>query len=317
MRHPLLVVCLALSMVLGVSAAPPATSPADAKQLAFSQAILADVPPQTLKLYERFQSDYTSPKVANARPELVTDLAAAPGGDLCFLDCAMIGGGTWPTITARAQVGTLDTQRTFDKTLSWIHSKDARVRANAVVVLSRFRRTQAIPPLLELLKGSDTFAGAVAARSLGDFNDARIEPALLDAAQGPRQMVANAALASLGRLKSPEGYPLMVDALDQSSPARDSAFGWVASYHNKAAAAVLVQKFVQIEKETSKPSKGTLRAMQFQLQRILAAAEPAVGPMPGPTADAWAAYWAKAEPLLNDNLELKEPTTRASKTAGK
>jgi hypothetical protein len=291
-RKPILAVATAF-----IFAASPATA---------DDALLKNVPPETLKLYQRYLAEYKTPN--NSDPKLVTDLEAAPGGDLCFLDRALQPNGDWPQITARSEVEKLKTPAIYAALIPQLDSDERTRRANAITILATYHDAKLLPKFLDILqKDSSEFPRDAAVQALANFDEPGVEDALLATINDPVPMIAAHAYGSLGGLKSKRAFPLIVAQLHKSqNDVREGFISTVASYHNKEAVGVLLEEFQIHAAKTDEWSQRLREWTHFRLRDCLSEARPILGPWPDQRLDEWQDFWARAQPLLNDNLALKE-----------
>jgi hypothetical protein len=268
---------------------------------------LPEIDPATAALYQRFLAEYKNPN--SSAPALVTDLAAAKDADLCFLNAVDTCPGDWRWCVAREQLGKLNTQRTFEVVAARLKSENRWVREKATGLIGAFRRGETVTLLIEVL-GHEPEAQnrRRAAEALHPFADARAEGSLLKAAREDDLSVAVVAASALGAIRSPDGFKQTVNLLRKVSrdDQYDRAIQAVGEYRSKAAIEVLLQEYQRLLPREDEWADRLRHDVDVILSRLGSVTFESLGPKPD-TLEQWQDWWAQAQPLLTDDLQLKTP----------
>jgi hypothetical protein len=240
-----------------------------------------------------------------------TALAKLPDADLLFLEVAdryqFKRNRTYED--ARKQLGRLSTQRTFDIVVSRLTAVGAGERENAILLVGRYQRPEVAPLLAKLLQHDpDLSVRCCAAENLSGHDGAIAVEALRTAAGDPSLAIAVASVQSLASIDHDKAVELaerlLARPMDRET--RESVIDGLAQCRRKAIVEVLLREYERASGQANDPRKAIPRRFEHVLEQLSAATREQLGARPD-NAEQWRDWWTHAEPLLTDDLRLKEP----------
>jgi hypothetical protein len=232
-------------------------------------------------------------------------LQQVPDADLWFLK-GTDHNGDWVFLLSRAELGKRNTQRTFDALRARLLYGNWSQREHAIWILSAFRRLECVPLLVEVLKrDSNRQVRASAVSALAEYKDNRAEPALLEVLKGDD--LALAAARTLGMMNSNAAFDSVVKLLDRiyDDPEREGVLEAIRAYRRKAVVPLLIAEYEELSKRDDGWGKRLAHGVEITLVEYARLTAEMLGPPPD-TIEQWREWWAQAEPLLSDDLKLKD-----------
>ncbi|CAN5394682.1 hypothetical protein BH10PLA1_BH10PLA1_08150 [soil metagenome] len=263
----------------------------------------ADLPPATAKAYEAFKAKDQNPVYGDA--SILANLAAAKDADLCFLDFASAhrGAHDYRFLACVAQLGKLNTDRTFKQLMDMLEANDSSTRTVAIDLLADWHRPEAVTALLPHLHAKDGWERSAAVYTLAKYQDPHIDPAIFELFDDEQSGLAARLVLSTRQCEA--AYEKFLEVL-RISPDDEHAFANVAAYHRLRSVEALLVAIRALEAKGGSPRR-VLEVAYLRLSECLADALPALGEYPDDTAEQWTDYWERVKPLVDDHLRPKHP----------
>jgi hypothetical protein len=248
---------------------------------------------------------------------LVDKIMAASDGDMCFLKVidAQESKHSIAYCIAVDQLGKLNTQRTFDLLAKRLKSSNWSERQNTIYELHVFKRPECVTLLVGIL--SNDPMGQIrfrAAEALVDFKDPQAEPELLKAVSDENGPAQDPAALALATMNSKAGLEPTIRLLRRARTHgekgnEEGAILAVGTYQKKIAVHELLDEY-EFLLSAKDPRDGWTKRLTHDVENMLidhaVVTSKLLGPNPD-TLEQWKDWWAQAEPLLTDDLQLKDP----------
>ena len=197
-----------------------------------------------------------------------------------------------------------------------LQTTDWGVRQRTVGILGRYQRSECRKILIDLLEHDPERQVRVsAANALAKFQDADGESALIRAVDGNDKRVAIAAATALGTLNSDAGIDHVVRLVQATNGAKELKYLiWeLCGYRKKEVFEAILSKVAH----SPPPIDDLLEQLDINALNLWGNCDADIyqvlGPKPDELLPEWLAWWKHAEPLLNDDLRLKQPPEEPKK----
>lgn len=276
--------------------------------------LAASAQPKIECQYTRWVKQYEGTSIRpNEQDPLFLDFLRQPDGDLFFLR-GLGAAQEQVRSLSRLALGRLKTDRTFNALAKLTNGKDLSVRERAVQALGDFRQSRCVPFLLITLEGDrEAAVRRAAADALANFPEKEIEAVLRQffKANGQGGYLTVRALGIHQVVSAIEPtYQLLLATKD--GRLQNGILEALCLHRRKRVVRYLLD--LQDHPVASDPdplwNKRMLADIQGSLQQYAAKTHSKTGPVPE-IPEQWREWWAIAEPMFSDDMQLLATTEPA------